>query len=151
MTLKWVKVTKTVTCLKSRYPQKLTQLSPRSHPRHLVGKRTAQNDTIIDTTSDSQVNSNFPYRWLPAGLTFYTYFSYVLYSYITRITINNNTPLLKLKKKQKKKKTKKQKSRLWTASDEITGGLELVCGRPTLALGSALVHLTNQLRTTKTD
>ena len=28
---------------KSRYenPQKLTQLSPSSHPRHLVGKRTA--------------------------------------------------------------------------------------------------------------
>ena len=43
-------------------PQKLTQLSSRSHPRHLVGNRTAQKDTIIDTTSDSQVNSNFPYR-----------------------------------------------------------------------------------------
>ena len=34
-------------------PQKLTQLSSRSHPRHLVGKRTAQKDTIIDITSDS--------------------------------------------------------------------------------------------------
>ena len=44
-------------------PQKLTQLSSRSHPRHLVGKRTAQKDIIIDTTSDSQVNSNFPNRW----------------------------------------------------------------------------------------
>ena len=32
-----------VCLLKSRKetPQKLTQLSPRSHPRHLVGKRTA--------------------------------------------------------------------------------------------------------------
>ena len=40
-------------------PQKLTQLSSRSHPRHLVGKRTAQKDTSIDITSDSQVNSNF--------------------------------------------------------------------------------------------
>ena len=30
------------------------------------------------------------------------------------------------------------------------GGLELVCGRPTLALASALVHQTKQLRTTKT-
>ena len=49
-------------------PQKLTQLSSRSHPRHLVGKRTAQKDTIIDVTSDSQVNSNFPYRWSPASL-----------------------------------------------------------------------------------
>ena len=35
-------------------PQKLTQLSSRYHPRHLVGKRTAQKDTIIDITSDSQ-------------------------------------------------------------------------------------------------
>ena len=51
-------------------PQKLTQLSSRSHPRHLVGKRTAQKDTIIDTTSDSQGNSNFPNRWSPASLTF---------------------------------------------------------------------------------
>ena len=40
-------------------PQKLTQLSSRSHPRHLVGKRTAQKDTIIDITSDNQVNSKF--------------------------------------------------------------------------------------------
>ena len=39
-------------------PQKLTQLSSRSHPRHLVGKRTAQKDITIDTTSDSQINSN---------------------------------------------------------------------------------------------
>ena len=51
-------------------PQKLTQLSSRSHPRYLVGKRTAQKDTIIDITSDSQVNSNFLYRWSPASLTF---------------------------------------------------------------------------------
>ena len=55
-------------------PQKLTQLSSRSHPRHLMGKRTAQKDTIIDITSDSQVNSNFPYRWSPASLTFNNYF-----------------------------------------------------------------------------
>ena len=51
-------------------PEKLTQLSSRSHPRHLVGKRTAQKDITIDTTSDSQVNSNFPNRWSPASLTF---------------------------------------------------------------------------------
>ena len=50
--------------IKSRkeIPQKLTQLSSRSHPRHLMGKRTAQKDTIIYITSDSQLNSNFPYR-----------------------------------------------------------------------------------------
>ena len=59
-------------------PQKLTQLSSRSHPRHLVGKRTAQKDTIIDITSDSQMNSNFP-----ASLTFNNYFYLFLYLYIT--------------------------------------------------------------------
>ena len=50
-----------VTKVEAGNPQKLTQLSPRSHPRHPVGKRTAQKDTITDTTSDSQVNSNFPH------------------------------------------------------------------------------------------
>ena len=60
-------------------PQKLTQLSSRSHPRHHVGKRTAQKDITIDTTSDSQVNSNFPNRWSPASLTFNNYFYLFLY------------------------------------------------------------------------
>ena len=64
-------------------PQKLTQLSSRSYPRHLVGKRTAQKDITIDTTSDSQVNSNFPNRWSPASLTFNNYFYLFLYLYIT--------------------------------------------------------------------
>ena len=64
-------------------PQKLTQLSSRSHPRHLVGKKTAQKDTIIDITSDSQVNSNFPNRWSPASLTLNNYFYLFLYLYIT--------------------------------------------------------------------
>ena len=73
------------TILKSRKenPQKLTQLSSRSHPRHPVGKRTAQKDISIDTTSDSQVNSNFPNRWSPASLTFNNYFYLFLYLYIT--------------------------------------------------------------------
>ena len=66
-------------------PQKLTQLSSRSHPRHLVGKRTAQKDTIIGITSDSQVNSNFPNRWSPASLTFNNYFYLFLYLYSTDI------------------------------------------------------------------
>ena len=64
-------------------PQKLTQLSSRSHPRHLVGKGTAQKDITTDTTSDSQVNSNFPNRWSPASLTFNNYFYLFLYLYIT--------------------------------------------------------------------
>ena len=83
--------------------QKLTQLSSRSHLRHLVGKGTAQKDTIIDITSDSQVNSNFPYRWSPAGLTFNNYFYLFLYLYITRITINNNAPHLKSPKNQNRR------------------------------------------------
>ena len=58
-------------CSKSRKenPQKLTRLSPRSHPGHLVGKRTPQKDAIKDITSDSQMNSYFPYRRSPACLT----------------------------------------------------------------------------------
>ena len=68
---------------REKNPQKLTQLSSRSHPRHLVGKKKAQKDTIIDITSDSQVNSNFPYRWSPASLTFNNYFYLFLYLYIT--------------------------------------------------------------------
>ena len=118
-------------------PQKLTQLSSRSHPRHLVGKRTAQKDTIIDITSDSQVNSNFPNRWSPASLTFNNYFYLFLYLYITWITINNNAPHLKSLKNQNRR------AALGRPAIKITGGLELVCGRPTLALSSALVHQRN--------
>ena len=114
-------------------PQKLTQLSSRSHPRHLVGKRTAQKDTIIDITSDSQVNSNFPYRWSPASLTFNNYFYLFLYLYITWITINNSAPHLKSPKNQNRR------AALGRPAIKITGGLQLVCGRPTLALSSALV------------
>ena len=80
---------KSIIIVKSRKtnPQKLTQLSSRSHPRHLVGKRTAQKDTIIDITSDSQVNSNFPYRWSPASLTFNNYF-YLFFLFI--YNVNNH-------------------------------------------------------------
>ena len=117
-------------------PQKLTQLSSRSHPRHLVGKRTAQKDITIDTTSDSQVNSNFPNRWSPASLTFNNYFYLFLYLYITRITTNNNVPHLKSQKNQSRR------AALGRPAIKITGGIELVCGRPTLARSSALVHQT---------
>ena len=61
-------------------PQKLAQLSPRSHPRHLMGKRTAQRDTIKVITSDSQVNSDFPYRWSLASLISNFYFYLFIYS-----------------------------------------------------------------------
>ena len=81
-------------------PQKPTQLSPRSHPRHLVGKRTAQKDAIKDITNDSQVNSYFPYGWSPASLTINIYLNLFLYLYITRITTNNGTAHLKSLKSQ---------------------------------------------------
>ena len=117
-------------------PQKLTQLSSRSHPRHLVGKRTAQKDTIIDITGDSQVNHNFPYRWSPASLTFNNYFYLFLYLCITLITISNNAPHLKSPKNQNRR------AALGRPAIKITGGLQLVCGRPTLAHSSALVPQT---------
>ena len=110
-----------------------------------MGKRTAQKDTIIDITSDSQVKSNFPYRWSPASLTFNNYFYLFKYLYITWITINNSAPYLK------SPKTPNRRAALGRPAIKITGvggggGLYLVCGRPTLALGSALVHQTKQLQ-----
>ena len=97
-------------------PQKLTQLSPRCHPRHLVGKGTAQKDTIIDITSDSQVNSNFPCRWSPASQTFNNYFYLFLYLHTTRITINNNTLHLK------SPKNKNRKSAVGRPAIKLVGG-----------------------------
>ena len=101
-----------------------------------MGKRTAQKDTIIDITSDSQVNSNFPNRWSPASKTFNNYFYLFLYLYITWITINNNAPHLKSPKNQNRR------AALGRPAIKIIGGLQLVCGRPTLALSSALVPQT---------
>ena len=75
-------------------PQKLAQLSSRSHPRHLVGKSTAQKDTIIDITSDSQVNSNFPYRRSSAGLTFNNNFYLFLYLYLKNLPVHSFNALI---------------------------------------------------------
>ena len=94
---------KTIIRVGMENPQKLTQLSPRSHPRHVVGKRTAQKAAIKYITSDSLMNSYFPYRWTPASLTFNICFYPFLYLYITRITINNGTPHLKLPKNQNRR------------------------------------------------
>ena len=118
--------------------QKLTQLSSRSHPRHLVGKRTAQKDAIIDITSDSQVNSYFPYRWSPASLTINIFF--YLFLYVTILTINNGTPHLKSLKGQNRRAALERPA--INLLGGRGGGLQLVCGRPTLALGSALVPQT---------
>ena len=82
---------------------KPTQLSPRSYPRLLVGKGTAQRDINKDITSDSQVNGYFTYRWSPASLTFNIYFYLFLHLYMTRITINNDTPHLKSPKNQNRR------------------------------------------------
>ena len=92
------------------------ELSPRSHPRHLMGKRTAQRDTNKDITSDSQVNSYFRYRRSPASLTFSIYIYLFLYLYITRITINNDTPHLKSPKNQNRRAT------LGQAAIKLLGG-----------------------------
>ena len=66
----------------TRVGRKLAQLSPRSHARHLLGKRTAQKDIIRDTTSDSRMNSNVPYRWLPASLTYNNSYYFYLFLYL---------------------------------------------------------------------
>ena len=111
---------------------------------------TAQKDTIIDITSDSQVNNNFPYRWSPASLTFNIYFYRFVYLYITRLTIINNTPHLKSPKNQNRRAALGRPAmKLLGVRGEGGGGVELFCGRPTLALVSALVHQTKQLQTTK--
>ena len=108
-----------------------------------VGKGTAQKDTIINTTSDSQVNSNFPHRWSPASLTFNNYFYLFLYLYITRIAINNNTPHQKSPKNQNRRAALGRPAmKLMGGGGGGGGGLQLVCGRPTLALSSALVPQT---------
>ena len=84
-------------------PQKLTQLSPDLIQDISWGKRTAQKDAIKDITSDSQVNSYFPYRWSPASLTINIYFYLLLYLYITKVTINNGTQHLKSLKSQNRR------------------------------------------------
>ena len=56
----------------------------------------------------------------------------------------DTTTMKRVKKKKKLRgdKETKQNCRLGTASNEITGGLQLVFGRPNLALSSALVPQT---------
>ena len=68
------------------------------------GKKDSTKRHIKDViSSDSQVNSYFPYRWSPASLTLNIYFYLFLYLYITRITINNDTPHLKSPKNQNRR------------------------------------------------
>ena len=55
---------------KAKVGRKTLRNRPKSHPRHLVGKRTAQRDIKKDISSDSQVNSYFPYRSLASVMRF---------------------------------------------------------------------------------
>ena len=117
-------------------PQKLTQFSPGSHPRHLVGKRTAEKDTIRDIISGSQVNSNFSYKWSTASLTFNIYLYLFPYLYSRKNNKQQHTT-------SKTTNESKQKSHLKPASIIITGeGVQLVCSRSTFAFFSALVPKT---------
>ena len=102
------------------------------------------NNKNKDITSDSQVNSYFPYRWSPASLTTNIYFYLFLHLYITRIhvTINNGTPQIKSLKSQNKRVALGRPAIKLLEGGGGGGGLQLVCGRPTLALSSALVSQT---------
>ena len=106
-----------------------------------MGKRTAQKDTIIDITSDSQVNSNFPYRWSPASLTFNNYFYLFLY-YIIILLYTRHIANHQGTKTEEPPWDGQQKKLLGGGGGGGGGGLQLVCGRPTLALSSALVPQT---------
>ena len=61
--------------------------------------------------------------------------------YIDSIDLTTVNVARKIMKKEHLKETK-QKCHLGTASDEITGGLQLVCAQPTFALSSVLVPQT---------
>ena len=56
-----------------------------------------------DSTSDSQVNSNFKCTCSLASLIFNNYFYLFLYLYITRITIDSNAPHLKSQKNRNRR------------------------------------------------
>ena len=107
--------------------QELTHFNPRSYPRHLVGKRTAQNKTPSKHHHQRQPGEHpYPMQLVTASLTLNIYF-YLFSSF--KSNKNNKTyphPTSKTTNEPK------QKSRLGTASNKITGvdrGVELVCGR----------------------
>ena len=121
-------------------PQKLTELKPRSQQRHLVEKKTTQKDAIKGITSDSQVNSYFPYRWSPASLTFNIHLYLFLYLYITWITINNGTPHLKSPKNQHRRAVLGRPAIKWRAGGgggERLTRLQSTNPRPKFCLGSS--------------
>ena len=70
-----------------KIPQELTHFSPRSHPGHLVGKRTAQNKTTPKISqATARRTPHFPCRWSPASLHstsifFYLFSTFKLFCY----------------------------------------------------------------------
>ena len=91
----------------------------------------SKKDIIKDITSDSQVNSYFQYRWSLASLTLKIYF-YLFFAFI--YNKNNDKSHLKSPKNQNR----------WAALRRAAmgGGIQRVCGRPTLAFSSALAPQT---------
>ena len=65
------------------------------------------------------MHSYFPYRWSPASLIFNIYFYLCLYWYITRITVNNDTPHLKSPKNQNRWAALGRPAIKFTFSDNI--------------------------------
>ena len=106
-----------------------------------MGKRTAQKFAIKDISSDSQVNSHFPYRWSPASLTINIYFYLPVYLYITRISINNGTSHLKSPKNQIRRAALGRPAIKSLGGGG--GGLEPVCGRLTFALAKPAIFFAN--------
>ena len=77
--------------------------------------------------------------WCLHGIALNNYFLPIFYIYITRVTINYNTPHLK------SPKVKNRKVASGLSAMKLLGGgggLQLFCGRPTLALSSALIPQT---------
>ena len=101
------------------------------------GEKHSTKDAINVITSDSQVNSYFPYRRTPACLTINIYFYLFLYLYITKKNDKKRHTTSKITKEPK------QKSHIGTSRTKSAGGgLQLVCGRLTLAISSAMVPQT---------
>ena len=93
------------------------------------------------------MNSYFPYRWSQASLTFNVCVYLFLNLYMKQITINNDTPHLKSPKNQNRRAALGRPAIFfffWGGGGGGGGGgaSKLVCGRPTLALSSAMVPQT---------
>ena len=130
--------------LAKRNPSETESIKSQISSKTSSGKKTAQKDTIKDITSDSQLNSNFPYRWSPASLTFNIYYFLFLYLYITRITINNNTPHLDSTKNQNRRAALGRQAIKLLEGVALTS-LRSINPRPCLRLGSIDKTITTEV------